>query len=245
MLKIATFFFTYLLLGSFSKAAMASTSVNLEFGQASSAYNKVKIDGESGTLFNLSPALDSTFYHRLSLVKKFKSGQGIRLLYAPLKFHGSKSFSQDINFNGVSFPSNQKTQIEYQFNSYRGTYFSEIVSKKNFILRIGGTLKIRDALIELKQGDRKKFKKNTGVVPLLYLYSEYKIGRDFLLAFDFDGLAAPQGRAFDIALMAGYRLSPSATLQLGHRILEGGADNEKVYNFSQINYYFTALQFSF
>jgi hypothetical protein len=28
-------------------------------------------------------------------------------------------------------------------------------------------------------------------------------------------------------------------------MLEGGADNKKVYNFSQINYYFTALQMNF
>lgn len=244
MIRFQTFLFA-LLMVSLSFNAFASTSVNLEFGQATSVYNKAKINGEEGTLFNLAPALDSTLYYRLSLIKKFDSPHGFRLLYAPLKFSGDKRYSKNINFNGVNFPAGQKTEAEYQFNSYRGTYFYELISEKNFLLRLGGTVKIRDAFIELKQDDRKKAKKNTGVVPLIYAYSQYKWGNGFLATFDFDGLMAPQGRAFDVGLMGGYQFSPSVSLHLGGRMLEGGADNEKVYNFSQINYYFTALQVDF
>ncbi len=244
MMRFQTFLFA-LLMVSFSAIAFSSTSVNLEFGQATSVYNKVKINGEEGTLFNLAPGLDSTLYYRLSLIKKFDSPHGFRLLYAPLKFSGDKRYSKNINFNGVNFPSGKKTEAEYQFNSYRGTYFYEMISEKNFLLRVGGTVKIRDASIELKQDDRKKAKKNTGVVPLVYLYSQYKWDNGFLATFDFDGLMAPQGRAFDIALMGGYQFSPSTSLHFGSRMLEGGADNENVYNFSQINYYFTALQVNF
>lgn len=233
------------LLSLFSWSSFSSTSFNVEVGQANNSYNKVKVDGEDGTLFNLTPALDSTTYYRLSLIKKFDSPHGLRFLYAPLKFNGEKIFSENINFNGVTFLAGEKTKTEYQFNSYRGTYFYELVSENNFLLRLGGTLKVRDALIELKQNDRKKFKKNTGIVPLLYLYSEYKWDSGFRAALDFDGLMAPQGRAFDVALMGGYYFSPSYHLNFGYRLLEGGVDNEKVYNFSQVNYYFTALQINF
>lgn len=222
-----------------------ATSVNLELGQANNTFNKVKIDGEDGTRFNLRPSLDQTSYYRLSLIKKFNSPHGIRLLYAPLKFSGEKRFSRDISFNGVEFQGGEKTKTEYQFNSYRGTYFYEVVAKKNFLLRLGGTLKVRDALIELKQNDRKKFKKNTGLVPLIYAFSEYKWDNDLRFALDFDGLMAPQGRAFDVGLMAGYYFSPSFQVDVGYRILEGGVDNDKVYNFSQVNYYFTAIQYNF
>jgi hypothetical protein len=238
-------FFATILAIILSERALSSTSMNLELGQATSVYNKVKINGEDGTLFNLTPALNSTFYYRLSLIKKFNSPHGLRLLYAPLKFSGDKRYSENINFNGVNFPTGKTTEAEYKFNSYRGTYFYELVSDKNFLLRLGGTLKIRDASIELKQDDRKKIKKNTGLVPLLYLYSQYKWDNDFLVTLDFDGLMAPQGRAFDVALMGGYQFSPCTSLQFGGRILDGGADNEKVYNFSQINYYFTSLQVDF
>lgn len=239
------FFFVILSVVILSERALSSTSMIFELGQAESVYNKVKIDGEDGTLFNLAPALNSTFYYRLSLIKKFNSPHGLRFLYSPLKFSGDKRYSKRINFSGVNFSAGKNTEAEYQFNSYRGTYFYELVSDKNFIFRLGGTLKIRDASIELKQDDRKKIKKNTGLAPLLYLYSKYKWDNDLLVTLDFDGLMAPQGRAFDVALMGGYQFSPSTSLQVGTRLLDGGADNENVYNISQTNYYFTTLQVDF
>jgi hypothetical protein len=230
---------------AFSEEALATRSFNFELGQASSAYNKAKIDGEKGTLFNLSPALDPIYYYRFSYIKKLKSPHGFRLLYAPLKFTGDHRYSKDINFNGVNFSAGEKTEVKYLFNSYRGTYFYELVSENNLILRLGGTLKVRDAKIELKQDDREKFKKNIGLVPLFYLYSQYRGENNFLMTLDFDGLMAPQGRALDVALMGGYMFSPSTSLQLGYRMLEGGADNVNVYNFSQINYFFLSLQVDF
>lgn len=234
-------FFTILI----NNLSHAITTVNLEFGEAHNTLNQAQIDGESGTKFNLRPALNSVTYNRLSLIHKFKSASGVRFLYAPLRFNGDKVFQNDISFNGVNFPQGIKTQVEYQFNSYRGTYFRELVSSRNLLLRIGGTLKIRDALIELEQEDRIKAKKNTGVVPLLYLYSKYKLENNILFTLDFDGLMAPQGRAFDVAFSLGYFFAPSFQLDFGYRMLEGGVDNDKVYNFSQINYYFTAMQFNF
>lgn len=228
-----------------TSSAKSETAINLEAGQAENVYNKLKIDGEDGTLLNLAPALEETVYYRLSLIHKFDSPHGIRLLYAPLKFTGEKTYSKDINFNGVNFASGQKTKTEYQFNSYRGTYFYEVISQNELQLRVGGTLKVRDALVKLEQEGRKKSKKNTGLVPLLYLNSEYKWNNGLRMAFDFDGLMAPQGRAFDMALMVGYYFSPSYHLNLGYRMLEGGVDNDEVYNFSQVNYYFTSLQINF
>jgi hypothetical protein len=226
--------------------AYSSTSLNLELGQAINAYNKVRIDGESGTLFNLAPALESTGYYRLSLAHKFRSSSsGLRFLYAPLRFSGERRFSQSIDFNGVNFPETQKTKTDYQFNSYRATYFYQFLTRRNLLVRAGGTLKIRDALIKLRQDDREKFKKNVGVVPLLYFYGQYKGANGFLTTLDFDGLIAPQGRAFDVALMGGYAIGSFLQWHLGYRMLEGGADNDKVYNFSQVNYYFTALQLTF
>lgn len=229
----------------FSTSSHSTSSFNIEVGQAESAYNQVKIDGKEGTLFNLRPALESAGYYRLSFSKKFKSPSGFRFLFAPLTFAGEKRFNKDINFNGVNFAANELTQARYRFNSYRGTYFREVVSRRYWVMRIGGTLKVRDAFIELEQNEKKKSKKNIGAVPLFYLYSRYKFENNLLITFDFDGLMAPQGRAFDVALMLGYYFSPNLQLDLGYRMLEGGADNEKVYNFSQVNYYFTAFQFNF
>lgn len=234
-----------LLLIFISVSGIASTDLNLELGWVNNSYNKVKISGDEGTLFNLRPALDSDVYYRLGLSHKFNSPHGIRLLYAPLKLSGIKTYSEDIQFSGEIFQSGEKTEAEYQFNSYRASYFYEWISRSDFILRAGGTLKVRDARVELKQENVKEDKKNIGLVPLLYLYSEYKWDNKMRIAFDFDGLAAPQGRAFDVAIMAGRYLSSHMNLNFGYRILEGGVDNDDVYNFSQINYYFLSFQYGF
>ena len=52
-----------------SSIVFASDSINVEIGHASADYNKVKIDGEDGTKFNLAPSLESTVYYRLSSIK--------------------------------------------------------------------------------------------------------------------------------------------------------------------------------
>jgi hypothetical protein len=49
-------------------------------------------------------------------------------------------------------------------------------------------------------------------------------------------LAAPQGRAEDVLAAVVLRLSDSYAMRAGYRILEGGADNDEVYNFSLFNY---------
>ncbi len=54
-------------------------------------------------------------------------------------------------------------------------------------------------------------------------------------------MAAPQGRAEDVLIAATYKLSVKVALKTGYRILEGGADNDEVYNFSLFNYALVGL----
>lgn len=49
-------------------------------------------------------------------------------------------------------------------------------------------------------------------------------------------MAAPQGRAEDIFMGANYRVSDNIGLKAGYRILEGGTDNDEVYNFALFHY---------
>jgi len=51
-----------------------------------------------------------------------------------------------------------------------------------------------------------------------------------------EGLAAPQGRAGDVAFKGEWALSPRVSLSAGIRLLEGGADNDEVYNFATFVY---------
>ena len=51
-----------------------------------------------------------------------------------------------------------------------------------------------------------------------------------------DALAAPQGRAEDIAAFLVYRATDRLDLKAGYRLLEGGADVDEVYNFALLHY---------
>lgn len=234
-----------LVFSSMSAPGWAGSRLHTEFGLLENSFNQVRIPGDEGTRFNMRKSFETSQYFRLDYKKAFDNGQGIRLLYAPLKLNGDHVYGQDIHFNGKVFNRDQKTKTLYQFNSYRVSYFYEWRKEENWTVNLGVTGKIRDANIELKQGTTKTSRYDLGFVPLFYLWSEYWIDQDTKLTFDFDGLAAPQGRAFDLALMAGHRLSSSVIANLGYRMLEGGVDNDKVYNFSQFNFYFGAVEILF
>jgi hypothetical protein len=75
-----------------------------------------------------------------------------------------------------------------------------------------------------------------GFVPILHFRLLWKFNPNVAFLLDGDALAAPQGRAEDVLAALKMRVSDQLDLKLGYRILEGGADNDTVYNFSLINY---------
>ena len=82
----------------------------------------------------------------------------------------------------------------------------------------------------MTQSNLTSSKKNVGFVPLLNFQAEKRLSDSWKFRFDFDGLAAPQGRAFDIALFLEHQLLPHFSILGGYRMIEGGAENDSVYN---------------
>jgi hypothetical protein len=101
---------------------------------------------------------------------------------------------------------------------------------------LGATVKLRDANIALFQGPIKANRANTGPVPLLSAYLRKSISTRWSFILDAEGLAAPQGRALDAALKLRYQLPNGAGMSTGYRMLEGGANNKKVYTFAWMHY---------
>ena len=111
-----------------------------------------------------------------------------------------------------------------------------IVIKPKFEFGLGFTAKIRDAKISLASSGVESEKTNVGFVPIINFRMLWKLDEKFGILLEGDALAAPQGRAEDVLLAATYRLSDRFGLKAGYRILEGGADNDEVYNFALFNY---------
>lgn len=219
-------------------SAKAQGLIDLESGVVFSGYNDVRIPGDEGTLFSLSEELDAApkVFFRVRAGYTFGTRHNLSLLYAPLTVRSDGSINRDVAFEGVIFPANTTLIGFYKFNSYRLTYRYDIVEKPRFEFGLGFTAKIRDAEISLSSPSLYSEKTNVGFVPIINFRLEWKADDKLSLLFEGDALAAPQGRAEDILFAAQYKLSDRIGLKAGYRLLEGGADNDEVYNFALFHY---------
>jgi len=216
----------------------AQAIIDFETGAVFTGYNDVRIPGDKGTLFSLKDDLKAKtkIFYRLRASYTIKSRHTFSLLYAPLETKSEGSLPNDIFFEGFVFPANTQLNATYKFNSYRLTYRYDIVQKPRFEFGLGFTAKIRDAKISLSSPDLYSEKTNVGFVPIINFRLLWKMDDKVGLLLDGDALAAPQGRAEDVLLAATYKLSDNFRIRAGYRILEGGADNDEVYNFALFHY---------
>ena len=158
----------------------------------------------------------------------------LRFLIAPLGIDESGTTSQPIVFRNTTFAPGP-IDVKYRFDSYRASYRYVFYERERWTWSGGGTLNVRDAEIRLQQGALTRVRKNTGVVPLLALEGEWRFAPGWYGLLDFEGLAAPQSRAIDVALKLGYDVTPNITVAGGYRILDGGADNDDLYTFARFD----------
>lgn len=215
-------------------AAYAQLQLDVETGAALSGYNKVRIPGEGGTFINLSESLEATptAFYRLRLSYTINDKHTITALFAPLTIRYNGRFDQELQFFGTTFAATQPLDVRYQFNSYRLTYRYNFPRTQRFQLGVGATAKIRDAEVEVNGVT----KTNVGFVPLINFHAEWFVKEKLSLVLQGDALVSTQGRAEDVLLAALFYPNRLVTLKLGYRILEGGANNDEVYNFSLIHY---------
>lgn len=219
-------------------ALQAQWTLDAETGLVWSGYNNIRIPGAGGTLFSLSRDLESEsgVFLRGRLTWQVGARHAISILYAPLVIKASGAIGQDLLFNGETFAAGIPLSGRFKFNSYRLTYRATLIDKARFKLGFGLTAKIRDAGVRVEGGGRSTEKTNVGFVPLINFRLDWRLADKLALIFEGDALAAPQGRAEDVFLGLGWDVSKALTLKAGYRLVEGGADNDEVYNFTWVNY---------
>ncbi|HSD66970.1 MAG TPA: hypothetical protein VLF95_09730 [Vicinamibacteria bacterium] len=219
------------------RAASGDVQVAVEGGAAWQTRNDFRIPGDGGTLVSLAefdagpvPAFRATLRWDLT------EHQSLRLLVAPLRMETTFTPAEPIVFQDVLFPAGQPTDAKYVFNSWRLTWCWRFANAGRWSFRLGATIKVRDAEIALGGAPGRSVKDDLGVVPLLYAFARYEATDRLALEAEADALAAPQGRAEDVSLKAVLRLSDAVDVDLGYRLLEGGADNDEVYTFAFFHY---------
>jgi hypothetical protein len=228
-------------------AAAVRWILDVESGAVWSGYNDVRIPPDTGTEFSLSEELeiDPEAFFRVRLGCDLRPRHHVSVLVAPLHLSASGSRSSPTVFEGVEFPGATPLEGVFRFDSYRVTYRYDFYARDRLTAGLGFTGKIRDAEIRLEGDGLSSAKTNTGFVPLINFRLDWAPARTVHLLVEGDALAAPQGRAEDVFLGAGYALRPVLFLRAGYRFLEGGADVEEVYNFAWLHYASAGLSFGF
>lgn len=231
--------YLFLLLATLAFPAKAQFNLDAEGGVVfGTNYNKVRIPNSGGTLFNLASELEVSpkVFYRIRAGYAIAKRHHISALYAPLSVQYKGSFDRIILFNDRSFVAGQPVHVTYKFNSYRLTYRYDFISNTRWILGAGLTAKIRDADIRLKSENADTHYDNVGFVPLVNFYAAYRPSYRWSFILEGDALASKQGRAEDVFAGIAYHINSQLGVKLGYRVVEGGADSDKIYNFNWINY---------
>lgn len=213
-------------------------SLELEVGPVWQSSNDVQIpNNELGTRFSLEDLVGSGPWGagRLYFTWNLNDRHGLRVLLAPLSYTETGIFEEPVDFAGASYLAEIPTEATYKFNSWRLTYRYKFKDGDRWKLWVGGSLKVRDAKIELQQGETTSKDTDVGLVPLAYFAAHYRLAERWQVLFDFAGLAGGPGRAIDSSLKLGYDFNDHWGVTAGYRLLEGGADIEDVYNFAWFN----------
>lgn len=225
-----------------------SFAVELEAGSLWQSRNDAQIPNDrSGTRFSLVDLAGNGPWPagRLYLTWDVDRRHRIQALAAPLSFTESGSPGQVIGFAGATYEPGVPVETTYRFNSWRVGYRYRITDREHLSLWIGFTAKIRDAEIELRQGDTSSKDTDVGFVPLLHVATDWRFADRWHLLADVDGLAGGPGRAFDVGAELAHDLSDRWRVGGGYRTVEGGADVESVYSFAWFHAFVMSAAYRF
>ncbi|MCJ8499857.1 DUF481 domain-containing protein [Desulfatitalea alkaliphila] len=219
----------------------------LEVGPVWQTRNDVRIPGDTGTEFSLKDLTGSGPYPagRITLDWNIRQRHGLRFIVAPFQFDGKGSFDRSVSFSGGTFAPGTSTKGTYKFNTYRAGYRYLFFNTDAWQMRVGATILVRDAKIELEQNGISASDSDFGFAPLLNFSAQWAFAPRWTAILDFEGLAGGPGRALDLSLKVRYALNDHWSVGAGYRTLEGGADSDDVYNFSWFHYALLTLGYQF
>jgi len=231
---------------TFNLSINAQTFVNIESGVLFTSLNNIR-NGTNGTLFSLKNDLSTppSPFLRLRAGFLLNNKHHFSILYAPLKSLVTGTIDRNILFDGKYFKANIPLEAVYKFNSYRLTYNIRITDNDKFKFGLGLSAKIRDAGASLKNKELLSKNFSVGFVPLINVLANWNISQKAVIDFLGEGIITSKGRAIDLSLSGRYSFTKSLQGNIGYRLLEGGANGTKRYNFIQLHFIFASLNFSF
>jgi len=230
--------YTALVMSLLAVPLQAGPFLDLETGPVFTGLNDVRIPGRYGTRFSLPGVLGNEpwYFIRARAGWTIKERHNLYVLAAPLKIDYEGRPSSFLFFKNRVFLPLTPIRASFKFNSWRLTYRYDIVKNDKIEFGLGLTGKIREAYIRLDSLNMKTTRPDLGFVPLITVRLQWMFVPNFSFLLDADWLVGPVGRAEDILFAFQYHINKNVLVKAGYRILEGGADNSKVYTFSLFHY---------
>lgn len=231
------FLLAMLLLATAGPARAADWFADVETGAIWATRNDVRIRGDTGTDLSLVDDLGASAgpYTRVRLGATFAERHTLFAFYTPVRLSARGTLARDVRFLDATYPAGSDVRAGYRFDSWRLTYRYGFVRTARWEADVGFTAKIRDADVTLAGAEVRR-RANTGFVPLLSFRGALRLSPDLSLVLDGDALAAPQGRAEDVGIALEVALREGVSARAGYRFIEGGADNDSVYNFALVHH---------
>lgn len=209
--------------------------LEIEAGPVWQSRNDVQIpNDDEGTRFSLADLAGKGPWPggRLYFTWNISDRHSLRALLAPLSYTETGTFDEPVDFVGETYVPGLPAEATYQFNSWRLSYRYRFHSGSRWQWWVGFTAKVRDAKIEIRQGETSSQDSDVGFVPLLHLGADWRFADRWHFLLDLDALAGGPGRAEDLSLKVGYDINQRWSVTGGYRTVEGGADTDEVYSFA-------------
>ncbi len=202
-------------------------SHRIQFGRNGTEFNYVK-DGGQDVLFPTT---------RLSVEGFWKRRHGLIFLYQPIDIRTQETLREDLLVDNVRFPAGTAMNFRYGFDFYRISYLYNFLScRENDELSLGGSLQLRNAIIDFTSvdGQLSRSNRDVGPVPAIKSRGRWHVSERAWLGYEADGMYAPikyinggksdvVGAILDFSLRAGYNVAPPLDVFFNFRYLGGGA----------------------
>jgi hypothetical protein len=206
---------------------IAPLAHTIQFGKQGTRFDYVK-DGGQDVLF---PTV------RLSAEATFGGAHTLVFLYQPLNLETRETLRRDLTVDDVTFAAGTPMDLRYGFDYYRLSYLYDFVRDGcGNLVSFGGSLQLRDAVIDFTSADgsQRRSNRDVGPVPLVKFRGRTSIGRLFWIGLEADGMYAPVkyvnggrsdvvGAILDVSGQVGYRVAAPLDLFFGVRYVGGGA----------------------
>ncbi|HET6440448.1 MAG TPA: hypothetical protein VFG59_20480 [Anaeromyxobacter sp.] len=209
--------------------------LDLETGAVWASRDDARVPGNGGSTFSM---VGGEFQTSTAPFIRVSAGLGygrhsLAATFAPLRLSAGGRGGDPIFFRNVAFDPTQAS-ARYRLDSYRLTYRYALLRTGVLDLELGVTALWRDTEIRLSQPGLSTSERDTRFLPLASFRLAWRLAGPFALSLDGDALATDRSRAEDVALALEFASGP-LTFRAGYRVVEGGVDSSRVYNFAWLN----------